>query len=74
LPRDTLPARPVEWMPILAGVDDHQAGIERRGDWIHEVGWSWSIDPVLNYRKRKAVLDLLAPHLPANFHLPCDTE
>lgn len=72
LPRDTLPARPVEWMSILAGVDDHQAGIERRGDWIHEVGWTWSIDPVLNYRKRKAVLELLAPHLPANFHLPCE--
>lgn len=63
----SLPPRPVESIMGVPGTNDPKAGFERRGEWIHEVGWAWAIDPALNAQKRRALVALLAPHLPAEF-------
>src|SRR5690606_21815744 len=67
VPAGSLPERPIEPIEGVPGVEDQEARFERRGEWIHEVGWAWSIDPQLNARKRQALVTLLADHLPDAF-------
>ncbi len=59
--RAALPLRNIVTIPALEGVDISRAHFERRGSWIHEVGWS--TDPACRSAKREALYRLLQPHL-----------
>ena len=59
----SLPARRIEPFAALADQPRERAYFERRGEWIHEVGWP-SV-PELLERKRSALTLLLKPHLDA---------
>lgn len=59
--RRTIPFRPVEAFAALPGRPLESAYFERRGEWIHEVGWPR--DPETRAAKRVALTRLLAPHL-----------
>ena len=56
--RSALPSRPVKAFPAIAGVALDRACFERRGVWIHEVGFG--NDPSLKSHKRAALIELLA--------------
>lgn len=59
--RSRLPQRPILSQPALAGVPEDLARFERRGEWLHEVGWG--TDPRYRAAKREALIALLGPHL-----------
>lgn len=57
----TLPPRPIIALEALPGVPLDEAKFERRGEWIHEVGWGTS--PQYRQPKRQALISMLQPHL-----------
>jgi hypothetical protein len=58
----SLPHRPIERTPAVEGQPLDAANFEKRGEWIHEVGWG--NDPAFLGAKRSAMIRLLQPHLP----------
>lgn len=59
----SLPNRPIERTPAVEGQPLDAANFEKRGEWIHEVGWG--NDPAFLGAKRSAMIRLLRPHLPS---------
>ena len=69
----SLPARSIEQFAALPDLPKESAYFERRGEWIHEVGWPRVPEVLLE--KRIALTQLLAPHLdPTRFPLPAVRE
>jgi hypothetical protein len=59
--RHALPRREIITIPALDGIPVSRACFERRGSWIHEVGWG--TDPDCRVPKREALMTLLNPLL-----------
>ena len=64
----SLPPRPIEPIEALPGVSLDDAKFERRGEWVHEVGWGTKKE----YRKakREALFALLDRHLTSEADAP----